>query len=91
MTLKTYLLNHLKYSDCWECGADLERIEWKTDKGGLFKMSSVNRELRILSQERFPWETIKQRLEKKTENKTVFYRYLHNDYELLHRESIKET
>ena len=80
MTLKGQLINHLRLSDCWECGADMERAEWKTERGGLFKPSTVGRELRRLEEE--------ERLEKKTDSKTVFYRYLHNDYELLHARMI---
>ena len=75
MTLKTQLINHLRYSDGWECGADLERMEWETARGGIFKPSTVGRELRRLEEE--------ERLEKR-EDKTVFYRYRHNEYERLH-------
>ena len=78
MKLKAQLINHLRMSDCWECGADLERAEWRKDSGGKYKASNVDRTLRDLREE--------ERLENKIENRTVFYRYLPNDYERFHQQ-----
>ena len=75
MTLKSQLVQYLRDADYWECGATLERMEWKTDKFGLFKPSTVGRVLRRLEEEG--------RLQKKEENGTVFYKYPLNDYEKL--------
>ena len=80
MQLKTQLIHYLRNTDCWECGADLERAEWRTTRGGLFKPSTVGRELRRLEED--------ERLEKRTESNTVFYRYLPNDYEKFHAQMI---
>ena len=76
MTLKAQLIGYMRDVDCWECGATLERMDWKTERGGLFKPSTVGRELRRLEED--------ERLEKRTESNTVFYRYLSNDYEKFH-------
>ena len=75
MTLRTQILNRLKEEQSWLCGAELERAEWRTRKGGLYKPSTIGRCLRDLA------ETT-ERVENKIENRTVFYRYNPSRYEI---------
>ena len=80
MILKTQILNRLKEEGSWICGAELERIEWRTRKGGLYKPSSVGRCLRELTEFTSPG---KPKIAKWYKNGTVFYFYIpswHENY-----------
>ena len=76
MTLRSQLLNRLKEEGGYVCVAELERMDFRTRRGGLYKPSTVSRCLRNLTQ-----AYIGLRIDKKIENGTVYYHYILSKYE----------
>lgn len=78
MKLKNQLILRLKHEDAWVNGANLERWEFRSDKGTLYKPSTIGRCLRTLAEE------MPDRIERMIQGKSVAYRYIKSKYEQFH-------
>ena len=87
MTLNSQLLKHLRKYTVEHAGGTLERMEWRSKKGTLYKPSTVSRALLSLSQEIDEWgNELNPRIKAIHKNGAVFYQYKENAYEKLHKE-----
>lgn len=78
MTLRTQLIRHMKAKNTAILGVELQRVLFKTNKGGYFSPGSISRECRRLAEDgRFK--------SKRTEKNLVIYKIRWTEHELFHK------